>query len=172
MIETHPFGFFVPKNAQYLLLGSFTTKEANFDPTYDWFYGTKRNYFWPILRAVYGLPLATKKEKQDLFTHLRMALGDIIYQCERIKDSNLDVNLVNVIYNLDAVAETLSKNKIKKIFFSSRFVEGKFRRFFRSIINHHPDTELITLPSPSPRYAALTPAQKLQIYKSLLPKLP
>ncbi len=45
MIEEHPFGDFIPQNTQYLLLGSFTGKIT--DNSYDWFYGTKRNLFWP-----------------------------------------------------------------------------------------------------------------------------
>lgn len=39
------------------------------DDSYDWFYGTKRNLFWPILQEVYGINLQTKQEKQELFSH-------------------------------------------------------------------------------------------------------
>lgn len=55
MIETHPFGCFVPPGAKYLILGSFTTKEAfNADKEkYVWFYSNGgRNNFWPILEEV------------------------------------------------------------------------------------------------------------------------
>jgi len=51
MIEVHPFGDFVPRNTQYLLLGSFTTKPSD---DYPWFYANGRNYFWPILEEVYA----------------------------------------------------------------------------------------------------------------------
>ena len=166
MIETHPFGIFIPKNPKYLLLGSFTTKEANFDPSYDWFYGTKRNQFWKILRAVYNLPLENKLEKQQLFEKLEMALGDVIYQCERLKNSNLDVNLINVVYNTEAVEELLTRGTIKKVFFSSRYVEKIFRKEFKD-----PKIELVTLPSPSPRYAMLSLEEKIKIYAKLLPKI-
>ena len=176
MIETHPFDDFVPPNAKYLLLGSFIGKEAirgtpNYDETYDWFYGTKRNQFWSILEEVYMVKFNNKLDKQELFTKLGIAITDIIYQCERKAGNNLDTNLVNIVYNTDPIAEILDSNQIDKIFFSSRFVETKFKKVFKDIINHHPSIELITLPSPSPRYARMSKEQKIIRYKELLPEL-
>ena len=176
MIETHAFGNFVPQDAKYLILGSFTAKQAvkehtAYDDSYDWFYATKRNQFWPILEAVYELELNDKLSKQKLFSELGIAMADIILQCERKDGNNLDNNLMNFIYNVDAIAEILDNNQIEKIFFSSRFVENKFKKVFKDIINHHPNTELVTLPSPSPRFARMSKEQKIMKYKELLPKL-
>lgn len=169
MIETHPFDSFVPPNTKYLLLGSFTGRIN--DDSYDWFYGTKRNQFWPILREVYGVKLDTKTEKQDLFKRLEMAITDIILFCERKASSNLDMNLTNIVYNTKAIEEILKKCRIKRIFFSSRFVETRFKRIFNKLIQAFPAIELITLPSPSPRYAAMSKDEKIKKYKQLLPKL-
>lgn len=166
MIETHPFGIFVPPKAKHLLLGSFTTKEANFDPAYDWFYGTTRNQFWKILRLVYKLPLENKHHKQELFTKLNLALGDIIWKCTRQKNSNLDINLSDIVYNWPAIRQVLSQNKITTIYFSSRYVEKKFKQRFKEL-----DINLITLPSPSPRFAKMSFKEKVEAYRSLLPKL-
>jgi len=163
MLETHPFDSFVPLNTKFLLLGSFTGKPA---PGYDWFYTSKRNQFWPILESVYGLKLATKKSKQQLFSKLKIAISDIIYQCERTKGTNSDNNLVNIVYNIPAIEKILKQNKIEKIFFSSRYVENKFKKLFKSV-----KIELVTLPSPSPRHAAMTKAEKIKKYKNVLPKL-
>lgn len=175
MIEIHPFGSFVPPKAKYLLLGSFTTKEAFDDKkkaAYVWFYSNGgRNQFWPILQEIYGIKLQTRVEMQQLFTDLHMALADIIYQCERKKTSNLDINLTNIVYALDDITKILKENKIEKIFFSSRFVENTFRRVFKHVISQYPEIELITLPSPSPRYAQMTKIEKVKRYKELLPKL-
>lgn len=175
MIETHPFGSFVPNKAQYLLLGSFTTKEAFDDEkkaAYIWFYSNGgRNQFWPILEEIYERDLKTRASMQQLFIDLHMALADIIYQCERKKTSNLDVNLTNIVYAFDDTSKILKENKIEKIFFSSRFVENTFRRVFKLVISQYPKTELITLPSPSPRYAQMTKIEKIKRYRELLPKL-
>jgi len=175
MIETHPFGSFVPPQVKYLLLGSFTTKEA-FDDTkkeaYKWFYANGgRNQFWPILSIIYGRKLEIRTEMQELFTVLNMALADIIYSCERQKNSNLDVNLKNITYAIDDINQIIEKNAIQKIFFTSRFVETKFRQVFRNVIQKHSNIELVTLPSPSPRYAQMTKEQKLKKYRELMPIL-
>jgi G:T/U-mismatch repair DNA glycosylase len=53
--------------------------------------------------------------------------------------------------------------EIETIFFTSRFVEKIFKRFFPEVIH------TIALPSPSPRYARLSLKQKAAIYKKHLP---
>jgi hypoxanthine-DNA glycosylase len=176
MIETHAFGNFVPLNAKYLILGSFTGRQAvkgnpAYDDSYDWFYGTKRNQFWPILEEVYGIELRDKLSKQELLTKLGIAMADIIYQCERKEGNNSDVNLVNKVYNKKAIAEILDNNQIDKIFFTSRDVEKSFKKFFKYIIDRHAAIELITLPSPSPRYVLIKKEQKISRYKVLFPKV-
>lgn len=176
MIETHAFGNFVPANAKYMILGSFTGRQAvkgtsATDDNYDWFYGTKRNQFWAILEGVYDVKFRNTREKQELFTKLGIAMADIIYQCEREQGNNLDNNLVNIVYNIEAITEILNNYQIKKILFSSRFVEDKFKKVFKEVINKHPNVQYVTLPSPSPRYAQLSKEQKIQRYKELLPKL-
>ncbi|MFA6271167.1 MAG: hypothetical protein WC657_08245 [Candidatus Paceibacterota bacterium] len=173
MLETHPFGNFVPPHAKFLILGSFTTKEA-YDSTkkaaYVWFYSNGgRNQFWPMLEKIYGSSLRTREQMKRLLTDLKMGIADIIYQCERVKKSNLDINLINITYAMDDIAHVLKTNKINKIFFTSRFVEAKFKTNFKAIISSYPNIELVTLPSPSPRYVQMTHAQKLKRYKYLLP---
>lgn len=168
MIETHPFGNFVPKNAQYLLLGSFVARKVD---GYEWFYDNKRNHFWPIIETVYNLKLPTKEEKQALFTRLGIAVTDIILQCERKANNNADTSLTNMVFNTKAISEIIRENKVKIIFFSSRFVETLFRKHFKDIIGQHSEIKLITLPSPSPRYAIMTKTEKVTRYKDLLPKL-
>ena len=174
MIEVHPFGSFVPSNSRYLILGSFTTKEAynGQQEKYVWFYSNGgRNNFWPILEVIYGVNLKTRDEMQGLLTSLSTALADIVLQCERKKKSNLDVNLTNIIYAVDDITRIIADNPIEKIFFTSRFVENRFRRVFKDLLKEYLKIELITLPSPSPRYVLMTKDQKIKRYKELLPKL-
>ena len=168
MIERHPFGNFVLPNSRYLLLGSFVTKPTH---KYEWFYANGRNQFWPILEEVYKVPLKTKKAQQALFVKLKMAIADIILECERVKSSNLDINLKCLVFNTTAISAILAKNKIEKIFFTSRFVEKLFRKEFKDAIQKYPKIDLITLPSPSSRYAVMNKAEKIRNYKKVLPKL-
>jgi hypoxanthine-DNA glycosylase len=170
MIETHPFGEFVPPQARYLILGSFTGKSVPIEPGYDWYYGTKRNQFWKIIERVYNVSLPTKEEKVKLFTKLHIAIADIIKQCERSKGSNLDNNLINIVYNFEALRDLLHQHKIVKVFFTSKFVELAFMKNINTA-SEFPYVQFITLPSPSPRYAALSFDRKVEIYKKLLPDI-
>ena len=176
MIETHAFGNFVPENAKYLILGSFTARQAfkenrSYNKSYDWFYSNKRNQFWFILEKVYEQQLENKQEKQKLFSNLCIAIADIILQCERKENNNLDKNLINSVYNIDAITKILDQNKIKKIFFTSCFVEKKFKQIFKDVLNSYKEIEMIALPSPSPRFARMNKQQKIRKYKELLPNL-
>ena len=168
MIETHPFGNFVPKKIKYLMLGSFVSKPSN---PYEWFYANGRNQFWPIMEEVYGSKFDTKQKQQKLFVSLEMALADIILSCERRKNSNLYVNLFNIVYNTQAIKEIITKHHLIKIFFTSRRVENLFRKHFGDVIQQHTNMKLVCLPSPSPRYATMSKMQKINYYKRLLPKL-
>jgi len=120
MIEKHAFGNFVPTNAKYLVLGSFTLKKYTGDPNLDWFYTTKVNQFWPIIQEVYGVPLPDRKSKEVLFTKLGIALSDIILECERRDGTNLDANLVSITYNTDGIRKILKENNIQKIFITPK----------------------------------------------------
>jgi hypoxanthine-DNA glycosylase len=175
MLEKHAFGNFVPPGARYLILGSFTAKQAvrgskAYKSFYDWFYSNGRNQFWPILEEVYGLKLEDKLSKQELFSRLGIAIADIILTCERKRDSNLDNNLINCVYNTEGIEDILDRNNIRKIFFTSRFVEQEFLRVLKEVVNNCPKTELITLPSPSPRFARMSKAEKITRYRELMPR--
>ncbi|KKQ24711.1 MAG: hypothetical protein US62_C0037G0005 [Candidatus Woesebacteria bacterium GW2011_GWA1_37_8] len=169
MSETHPFGFFIPKNTKYLFLGSFPGKR---EYGYEWFFANKRNQFWSILENVYETELRTKEEQQEVFTKLRMAISDIILECDRKANNNSDTNLKGLKINSEAITNVIINYKIEAVYFSSRFAEKLFRRYFKELISKFPKIKLVTLPSPSPRYAIINKSEKINIYKKLLPKLP
>jgi hypoxanthine-DNA glycosylase len=161
MLETHPYGIFVPPRPHYLILGSFPGKPV---PGNDWYYSSPRNQFWPILESVYGLPLRNKLAKKRLLSRLGIALGDIMLQCERTHGSNLDINLKNIVFNTQNLSAFFKKNHPRKIYFTSRFVERHFKTLFPGC-----DIPQTSLPSPSPRFARLSLTQKIKIYLNLLP---
>lgn len=167
MREKHLFGNFVPPNAKYMILGSFTAKIPS-DNSYSWFYDTKRNQFWPILEKVYEIKLDTKTKKKELFTRLKIALADIISSCERSRNTSSDTNLINCSYN-QSIKSIINKNPIEKIYFTSRFVENKFKNLFSKSAGKFNKENLIYLPSPSPRNARLTLEEKVRVYKEQLP---
>lgn len=174
MLETNPFGCFVPPDASSLVLGSFPGRHA-FDPApnnpYNWFYCSSRNQFWPIIENVYGVKLGTKDQKQKLFENLGIAITDIILKCERRDNNNMDNNLINIVYNTRAIENIFATSSIKRVFFTSILVEKIYRREFKMIIDGYPKVDLVTLPSPSPRYARMSIGEKVEKYRRLLPNL-
>jgi hypothetical protein len=80
------------------------------------------------------------------------------------------MNLTSITYNTKAVERILAENNIKKIFLTSRFSEKIFGREFKSVISLYPEVKLITLPSPSPRYAILSLSDKIKKYQEIFPK--
>lgn len=168
-IEVHPFEAFIPSNIKFLLLGSFTSKDSKKDVDYDWYYSNGRNQFWNLIEKVYNTNLDTKEQKMNLFTNLGIGITDIIYKCNRTKNSSLD-NVLEVIEYNSGLEDILSRNLIS-VFFSSRFVENQFKKNFSNLIEKYNNIEYIYLPSPSPRYAAISKEEKILRYKQLLPKL-
>lgn len=170
MLETNPFSVFCPPNAKYFILGSFAAKDGKKGVSYDWYYSNGRNQFWPILETIYNVELKNMQAQQDFFKILSIAIADIIYQCERTINSSLDVNLTNFVYNISPIKKVLQENPIEQIFFTSRFVEKEYKKQFKDLIEEFPNIELITLPSPSPRYAVMPKEEKIKRYREVLPK--
>lgn len=168
MLEIHPFGDFVPAKIKYLMIGSFVTKPSN---PYEWFYANGRNQFWPIMEAIYERSFPAREKQQKLFTDLEMALTDIIYSCERKNNSNLDINLFNITYNIKGITSIIAENRIEKIYLTSKYVERMFKSQFKETVLSKPEIAIVTLPSPSPRYAMITKQEKIQRYKEVLPTL-
>jgi hypoxanthine-DNA glycosylase len=165
-IETHPFKAFIPENVTAIIVGSFPAKEITHKILSDdeWFYGSKRNQFWKIISGVYQMNLTTKAEKQALFKKHKIGIVDIFLKVKRKEDNNTDQNLDVVEYNDEAIKEILQTENIKTIYFTSKFVEKTFLKLFPEIKTGE------CLPSPSPRYARMSMAEKINYYKLKLPK--
>lgn len=164
-IETHPYKAFIPENATVLIVGSFpgwevTHKELTED---EWFYGTKRNQFWKIISTVYNTRLENRKEKQQLFSMRGIGIVDIFLKIKRKGKSNQDLDLKVVEYNDKEIRKILKSHDISNIYFTSKFVEKQFRKIFPGISLGE------SLPSPSPRFAKMSFAEKAAVYKKKLP---
>jgi hypoxanthine-DNA glycosylase len=163
-IEIHPHKPFVPPNARVLILGSFPGKNHATPLSVDeWFYASKRNQFWNIMRGVYNEELITTEDKKNLFAKHRIAIADVFLKIRRKENNNQDSNLEIVAYNDKALKKILNENKFDAIFFTSKLVEKHFLNLFPSIKNGE------CLPSPSPRYARMSLEEKINVYKKKLP---
>lgn len=142
--EDHPFPPFVPNNASILIVGSFpvmeqTIKKNNSD---EWFYGSTKNLFWIILSEAFQTELKTVKQKKDFFAEKGISITDIFTKVKRKKKSDRDSYLSEMEYN-KKIPSIIEKSGIKKLFFTSKFVEQHFLKEFPQI------TFGVCLPSPS-----------------------
>lgn len=166
-IEIHPHKPFVPLNAKVLIVGSFPGKAHSASPISskkdEWFYASKRNQFWNIMRGVYKEELLTTEEKKKLFEKHGIAIADVLLKIRRKENNNLDSNLEIIEYNDKALDKLLKKTNFDAVFFTSKFVEKHFMKLFPQI------KKAECLPSPSPRYAKMSLSKKISYYKNKLP---
>ncbi len=164
-IEIHPHKPFVPPNAKVLILGSFPGKgHATSESANEWFYASKRNQFWNIMRGVYNEELLTTESKKGLFINHGIAIADVFLKIRRKEDNNQDNNLEIIAYNDKALKKILKENKFESVFFTSKLVEKHFIKLFPSIRNGE------CLPSPSPRFARMSLQGKINAYRQKLPE--
>lgn len=162
-VEHHPFAPFVPPRMKCLIVGSFPGKEQTRGGIDDehWFYGAPLNQFWRIMETAYNLPLKTKTAKQDLFKKAGIGITDIFKSVIRKANSNVDENLEIVEYNKEEL-ERIIRDFKPSVLCTSRYVEKEFKKMFPGY------AAVDVLPSPSPRYFALTIEQKAEIYRKKL----
>jgi len=159
MIEKHPFGYYLPKNADKLILGSFPC--FNGQDYGEWFYsGSGKYYFWQLLGEAFNLPTEGLENKMKICDTYGIAITDIAFRIERFNGSCSDSKIKIIEMNSDAIRLCLAAG-ITKVFFTSRFVQKKFFSYFPDF-----DLEFITLPSPSP--AANRYLVRLSEFKELI----
>ena len=135
MIETHPFGNFIPANAKVLVLGSFPTHNKNW--RFNSFYPGRANFFWRMLGEIYNRKFnhisgeGAAAERLALCEEKGIAISDTIYKCRRLvatssKDSDLEViekmNILEMLRkhkSIHTVILTGSSGKVSahKVFF-------------------------------------------------------
>jgi hypoxanthine-DNA glycosylase len=168
-LEYHPFGSFIPKNVQYLVVGTFPGRQfsqrstfENEADTYAFSYGG-RNQFWRIMEKMYGIELPNRDSKKQLFQTLNMGLLDVIQACRRKNQSNLDSDLIDIVWNKAEFDSIFKENNIKNVFCTGKGVAQIFQKWY-------PEMPCVALPSPSPLYAAMRFDEKYEFYKSVFPK--
>ena len=168
-LEVHPFGPFVQPNTRYLVVGTFpgrqfsqrSAAENEADPT-AFNYGG-RNQFWRIMEKIYTVELPDRASKQRLFEEKCLGLMDLIAACRRKKDSNLDSDLADIVWNKPAFEQLFAAQDIDAVLCTGKGVATIFKTWF-------PDKRCVILPSPSPLFAAMRFEDKLAFYRGIFPK--
>lgn len=152
MREKHPYGEFIPKDARAMIVGSFPIGKFT-DPKrkveiksheFDFFFGGEKNLLWKLLGAVFNHPVKSKEDIKNMLTKKKLAVGDLIVSCRRKNGGASDSDLYDIIWNVELL-NVIRKNKIQKIYFTSKKVESWFAKLFPE----SDELRKITLISPS-----------------------
>jgi hypoxanthine-DNA glycosylase len=169
VLEQHPFGAFLPPNTRYLVVGTFPGRQfsqrsaAENEADLTAFSYGGRNQFWRIVEKIYSVELSNRAEKRAIFTEKHIGMMDLIAACRRKKNSNLDTDLTDIVWNRPAFERLFESQQIETIFCTGKGVATIFKTWF-------PDVHCVVLPSPSPLFAAMRFEDKLAFYKSVFPK--
>lgn len=152
MRERHPYGEFIPKNADSMIIGSFPIGKFSNpkrrheikDHELDFFFGGEKNLLWKFLGNVFSMPVKTPGQVKKLLRIHKLGIGDVIRSCKRKKGGASDTDLYDIEWN-DELIEVIRQNKIKTLYFTSKKVESWFNKLFKET----DDLNKISLISPS-----------------------
>lgn len=156
MMEHHPYGTFIPKGAKAMIIGSFPIakfshpkKRNEIKPhEFDFFFGGEKNLLWKLIGASFKQELKSKEDIIRLLDRQKIGIGDVIKSCRRRDGKSSDSDLYDICWNEDLL-EILKKNKIKRLYFTSKQVE----KWFDALFPDQPDFERVSLISPSAQSA-------------------
>lgn len=157
MRATHEFGPFFRADSKLLILGSFPSVKSREEAFY---YAHPQNRFWRVLASCFGDEAPqTLRQKHELLERHRIALWDVIEECEITGSS--DASIRGAVPT--DIGSLLGQTSIDRIVLNGRTAERCFLRF-------HPDFALptVTLPSTSPANAAWSFERLIAVWKSAL----
>lgn len=132
------------KDSRVLILGSFPSVKSR---EQAFFYGHPQNRFWRVLADIFEseVPI-TIEDKKRLILNNRLALWDVIAECEITGSS--DSSIKKVVPN--DISKILADSDIKAIFVNGRTAEKYYIRYTEQLIGK----KSVCLPSTSPANAS------------------
>ena len=154
----HEFAPVYDTNSKILILGSFPSVKSR---EQQFFYGHPQNRFWKVIAALTNRPLPqTIEEKKRLLLENRIAVWDVIAECEIIGSS--DSSIRNVVpADLNRI---LNNSDIAKIYANGGTAKKLFDRFQKKSCGR----EITGLPSTSPANASYSLDRLLAEWKCVV----
>lgn len=154
----HPIPPLYGKESKTLILGSFPSvksREAEF------FYGHPQNRFWAVIAAVFNSEKPeTIEKKKELILSNKLALWDVIAQCEITGSSDSSIKDVTA----NDLSVILKNSKVDKIFVNGKTAEKYYNKYT------YPKTGIkaVCLPSTSPANAAWSIERLVNAWKIII----
>lgn len=155
---THPLAPIVSVHSTTLLLGTMPSPVSRLRGFY---YAHPQNRFWPVLAAVYGVPVPeTNEERTRLVLDHGLALWDVLASCEIVGAS--DASIRNPVPN--AIAALCERAPIARVLTTGLTAYRLYCRYVE------PTTGLAAtaLPSPSAANARMSLAELTARYRAAL----
>ena len=148
--------------ARILILGSLPGKRSLEEAQY---YAHRHNAFWRIMAELFGIEGDYANRCRQLKAH-RIAVWDVLASSVRPGSLDADIRLDSARAN-DFAGFLSDHAQINRICFNGRKAEQMFRKLVvPTLVGAMP--ELVSLPSTSPAYAALSFDAKLEIWAGML----
>ncbi len=151
------------ENAHLLILGSMPSETSLLKGQY---YGHRRNAFWPIMGELFGAaPEMDYQLRKQILMQNGIAVWDVMKSCARKGSMDADITLSSIEPN-DFAGFFDSHPGIKSVFFNGGTAERIYRKLVLPAIDkRYGFLNYRRLPSTSPAYAAMKPAQKAEAWK-------
>lgn len=117
----HPFKWYIPGNAETLIIGTFPPVEARW--SYEFFYPNINNLFWKILARIAGHELSKEsknliQDRKDILHTLKVGVTDMGGSIIRLNQDSKDESLQIVEY-MNIIELINTHESIKKIILTS-----------------------------------------------------
>ena len=130
--------------AETLILGSFPSVRSRADAFY---YAHPQNRFWRVLAAIYDCALPeTAEEKTRLLLEHRLALWDVVAECEICGSSDSSIRRVQP----NPIETILAGSRVRRIFVNGGTAAARYDRWLLPRVG----VPAVRLPSTSPANAA------------------
>ena len=154
----HEFEPVYDQNSRILILGSFPSVKSR---EQQFYYGHPQNRFWKVIAGLTCYPVpVTIEEKKKMLLENRIAIWDVIAECEIIGSS--DSSIRNVVPA--ELEQILKAANIEKIYANGGTAKKLFEKFQKKKCGR----EIIGLPSTSPANAAFSLERLLKEWKCIL----
>ncbi len=153
----HEFEPVYDKNSKVLILGSFPSVKSR---EQQFYYGHPQNRFWKVIAGLMSWQEPrTIEEKKRMLLENRIAVWDVIAECEIVGSSDSSIRNV-VSTDLDRILKCAD---IRQIYANGGTAKRLFERFQRKSSGR----EIVGLPSTSPANAAYSLERLLEEWKGV-----
>ena len=155
--QTHEFEPVFDEESRILILGTFPSVKSR---EMQFYYGHPQNRFWKVIAGITDSEVpVTIEEKKNLLLRNKIAVWDVIAQCEIVGSS--DSSIKNVVPA--DIGKVLQNSNIQKVFANGNTAKKLYDKYILPKIS----VEIEGLPSTSPANAGYSLERLLEVWKKI-----